>query len=200
MREVVFREQTHARPVQKLKSLFPGIRHAIAYKVSQRTLTFGTQPFLFDYFHQHHHEAFVSAVGKKRARNLEFSTAAAVVGVGEIVFLPADTLKILHQTNPGSLQGRSFFDIARQEGLRKLYRGALWTALRNAPGSFALFGGNALVKEQVWAHACMHRIKLDWTHSLTRNPHPNRYSSSRTTPTPQSSRTSSPPPRAPSGP
>jgi hypothetical protein len=94
MREVVFREQTHARPVQKLKSLFPGIRHAIAYKVSQRTLTFGTQPFLFDHLHQHHHEAFVSAVGKKRARNLEFSTAAAVVGVGEIVFLPFDTLKV----------------------------------------------------------------------------------------------------------
>lgn len=62
--------------------------------VSQRTLTFGTQPFLFDYLHHHHHEGFVSAVGRKRARNLEYSTAAAVVGVGEIVFLPFDTCKV----------------------------------------------------------------------------------------------------------
>ncbi|KAJ2328976.1 high copy suppressor of abf2, partial [Coemansia sp. RSA 2681] len=28
-----------------------------------------------------------------------------------------------------------------------LYRGAGWTVLRNAPGSFALFGGSAVVKE-----------------------------------------------------
>jgi len=76
----------------------------------------------------------------------------------------SQTRQILHQTNPGSLQGRSFLDIAQQEGLRKLYRGALWTALRNAPGSFALFGGNALVKEQVSARArvCVDRInRLD---------------------------------------
>lgn len=161
------------------------MRHALAYKISQRTITFGTQPFFYDLLHQNHHEAFVAAVGKKRARNLEFASAAALVGTLEVVALPADTMKvrgpvspvrgvgrlasltgsvahnqspttrtpqILHQTNPASVQGRSFFDIARQEGLRKLYRGALWTATRNAPGSFALFGGNALVKEQVRKH------------------------------------------------
>lgn len=48
------------------------------------------------------------------------------------------------------MQGRTFLEIARQEGVRKLYRGAFWTAIRNAPGSFALFGGNALVKEQIF--------------------------------------------------
>ncbi|KAJ1563036.1 hypothetical protein HK405_003888, partial [Cladochytrium tenue] len=31
-----------------------------------------------------------------------------------------------------------------------LYRGATWTAARNAPGSFALFGGSAVVKEHVF--------------------------------------------------
>ena len=31
-----------------------------------------------------------------------------------------------------------------------LCRGALWTAARNAPGSFALFGGSAFVKEYVF--------------------------------------------------
>ena len=31
-----------------------------------------------------------------------------------------------------------------------LYRGAGWTAARNAPGSFALFGGSAFVKEYIF--------------------------------------------------
>jgi len=31
-----------------------------------------------------------------------------------------------------------------------LYRGAGWTAVRNAPGSFALFGGSAFVKDAVF--------------------------------------------------
>lgn len=30
-------------------------------------------------------------------------------------------------------------------------RGASWTAARNAPGSFALFGGSAFVKDYVFA-------------------------------------------------
>lgn len=33
---------------------------------------------------------------------------------------------------------------------RVINRGALWTAARNAPGSFALFGGSAAVKEWVF--------------------------------------------------
>lgn len=32
-----------------------------------------------------------------------------------------------------------------------LYRGAGWTAARNAPGSFALFGGSAFVKEHIFS-------------------------------------------------
>ena len=39
-------------------------------------------------------------MGSKRARNVEFATAAAITGTAEVVFLPLDTLKILAQTNP----------------------------------------------------------------------------------------------------
>jgi len=34
-----------------------------------------------------------------------------------------------------------------------LYRGAGWTAARNAPGSFALFGGSAFAKEYIYGLA-----------------------------------------------
>jgi len=31
-----------------------------------------------------------------------------------------------------------------------IFRGVTWTAARNAPGSFALFGGSAIVKESIF--------------------------------------------------
>jgi Mitochondrial carrier protein len=64
----------------------------------------------------------------------------------QIVLLPLDVLKIKAQTNPESIAGRGIVDIFTKEGMN-LYRGAGWTAARNAPGSFALFGGAAVVKE-----------------------------------------------------
>lgn len=42
-------------------------------------------------------------------------------GVGEIVLLPLDVLKIKAQTNPESLQGRGLFKILAEEGMG-LYR------------------------------------------------------------------------------
>lgn len=78
-----------------------------------------------------------------------YAVAGSIMGVGEIVLLPLDVLKIKAQTNPESLQGRGIFKILADEGLN-LYRGASWTAARNAPGSFALFGGSALVKDRVF--------------------------------------------------
>ncbi|KAJ1669246.1 high copy suppressor of abf2, partial [Spiromyces aspiralis] len=53
---------------------------------------------------------------------------------------------IKKQTNPAAFGGRNSLRIFYEEGFG-LYRGALWTAARNAPGSFALFGGSAFVKE-----------------------------------------------------
>lgn len=74
------------------------------------------------------------------------ATAGSIMGVGEIALLPLDVLKIQAQTNPESLKGRGVFQIFREEGFN-LYRGWGWTAMRNAPGSFSLFGGAALAKQ-----------------------------------------------------
>lgn len=61
----------------------------------------------------------------------------SLVGIGEIVLLPLDVLKIKRQTNPEAFRGRGVFKIVADEGMG-LYRGATWTAARNAPGSFAV--------------------------------------------------------------
>lgn len=62
---------------------------------------------------------------------------ASLIGIGEIVLLPLDVLKIKRQTNPEAFRGRGLFKIISDEGMG-LYRGAGWTAARNAPGSFAV--------------------------------------------------------------
>ena len=62
-----------------------------------------------------------------------------------VVLLPLDALKVKAQTAPEQLKGRGIIGIFKQEGFG-LYRGAGTTAMRNAPGSFALFGGNTAAK------------------------------------------------------
>jgi len=77
------------------------------------------------------------------------ATAGSLIGIGEIVLLPLDVLKIKRQTNPEAFRGRGLFRIIADEGFG-LYRGWGWTAARNAPGSFALFGGSAAAKQYLY--------------------------------------------------
>lgn len=70
-------------------------------------------------------------------RTLLMRMETSLIGIGEIVLLPLDVLKIKRQTNPESFRGRGLFKIIADEGMG-LYRGAGWTAARNAPGSFAV--------------------------------------------------------------
>lgn len=71
------------------------------------------------------------------------ATAGSLIGVGEVLLLPLDVLKIKAQTNPaafGEHKGLGMAKLLWTEG-RGLYAGAGATMMRNAPGSFALFGG-----------------------------------------------------------
>lgn len=61
----------------------------------------------------------------------------SLIGIGEVVLLPLDVLKIKRQTNPEAFRGRGVLKIIGDEGFG-LYRGWGWTAARNAPGSFAV--------------------------------------------------------------
>jgi hypothetical protein len=75
---------------------------------------------------------------------------SSMTGIGEVVLLPLDVLKIKMQTNPDALRGRGLFKLISDEGIASLYRGWGWTMARNAPGSFALFGGSAATKEYLF--------------------------------------------------
>ena len=147
--KVIFRD-AHDKPLmQRYRSLFPGLGFAAGYKVSQRIYKFGGQPVVKDYMTKNHSDTFKNLFGDRNAKTMMHATAGSLIGIGEIALLPLDVLKIRAQTNPDAIAGRGFVQIFQQEGLA-LYRGAGWTAARNAPGSFALFGGSAVCKEYLF--------------------------------------------------
>jgi len=150
LKQVVFRDTATAPIGKKFFSLFPGLGYAAGYKVSQRIYKYGGQPIARDYLAAHYGKDFEGAFGKKTGKAIMHSTAGSLIGIGEIVLLPLDVLKIKRQTNPAAFRGRGIFKIIADEGFG-LYRGWGWTAARNAPGSFALFGGSAFTKEYLFA-------------------------------------------------
>ncbi|KAF2711146.1 mitochondrial carrier [Pleomassaria siparia CBS 279.74] len=143
---VIFKDKAHASVSGRFLSLFPGLGYAAAYKILQRIYKYGGQPFVRDYLAQNHGGSFDRTFGKGNGKAIMHATAGSIIGIGEIVILPLDVLKIKRQTNPEAFRGRGLFAIIRDEGFG-LYRGWGWTAARNAPGSFALFGGSAVAKE-----------------------------------------------------
>ncbi|KAG9290658.1 hypothetical protein G9A89_011621 [Geosiphon pyriformis] len=149
LNQAIFQKKAAASITRKYTSLFPGLGYATAYKVLQRIYKYGGQPYVKDYINTQHRSVFYNTFGEKTGKTMIHATAGSLIGVGEIALLPFDVLKIKRQTAPETLAGRNAFRIFYEEGFG-LYRGALWTAARNAPGSFALFGGSAFTKEYIF--------------------------------------------------
>jgi Mitochondrial carrier protein len=134
---VIFKDQASASIPRRFISLFPGLGYAAAYKILQRIYKYGGQPFARDFLAQHYGSVFDNTFGKGNGKAIMHATAGSLIGIGEIVLLPLDVLKIKRQTNPEAFRGRGVLRIVADEGFG-LYRGWGWTAARNAPGSFAV--------------------------------------------------------------
>lgn len=149
LNQVIFKDKSTATAGTKALSLFPGLGYAAGYKVLQRVYKFGGQPFINDFLRSHYAPAFSRVFGERNGKSMMQATAGSLTGIGEVVLLPLDVLKIKRQTNPEAFRSRGFLRIVQDEGFA-LYRGWGWTMARNAPGSFALFGGSAFTKEYLF--------------------------------------------------
>lgn len=145
LNQAIFRESCNKTAIQKFGSLFPGVGFGAAYKILQRVYKFGGQPVLQHSLGQKYGVEFENRFGHQNGRTMIAAVSGSLIGIGEVFLLPLDALKVKAQTAPEQLKGRGVVDIFAKEGFG-LYRGAGWTAARNAPGSFALFGGNAAAK------------------------------------------------------
>ncbi|KAH8926621.1 mitochondrial carrier [Atractiella rhizophila] len=160
---VIFRDKASASAGTKFLSLFPGLGYAAGYKVLQRIYKFGGQPYFNDFLSSNYKSTFVNLFGEKNGKAMCHAAAGSLTGIGEIILLPLDVLKIKRQTNPEAFKGRGVITLVREENF-KLYRGWGWTAARNAPGSFALFGASAFTKE--YAFGLTDYRKATWTQNF----------------------------------
>ena len=147
--QIVFKKKADASFVEKLKFLYPGSGYAVGYKVLQRVYKFAGQPIVRDYMNKNYSEGFKRWFGTK-AKLMTESCSGCLIGIGEVILLPLDRLKVLSQTNPEALGGRTALQVLRAEGIASGYAGAGATVMRNAPGSFSLFGGTAFTKEVIF--------------------------------------------------
>ncbi|TFK57651.1 mitochondrial carrier protein [Heliocybe sulcata] len=145
---IIFREKATATLGKRFLSLFPGLGYAAGYKVSQRIYKFGGQPWFNDLITRHYKTEFTNTFGERKGKMMMQATAGSLTGIGEVVLLPLDALKIKRQVNPEAFRGRGVVRIFLEEGTT-LYRGWGWTMARNAPGSFSLFGASAVTKEYI---------------------------------------------------
>ncbi len=136
--------------LSRARALYSGVFYAFGHKVAQRTYKFGGQPFIREALHDSGYTAWLQKrLSPSAAHVLADGTAGSFIGLGEVILLPLDVLKIKAQTNMASLGGRSLPRLLMAEGPR-LYAGASWTAARNIPGSFTFFGGTAWVQEYIY--------------------------------------------------
>jgi hypothetical protein len=98
---------------------------------------FGGQPYFNELINRHFRTSFNNTFGERKGKLMMQACAGSLTGIGEVVLLPLDVLKIKRQVNPEAFRGRGVFRIFAEEGFN-LYRGWGWTMARNAPGSFAV--------------------------------------------------------------
>ncbi|KZT65352.1 mitochondrial carrier [Daedalea quercina L-15889] len=153
---IIFREYATAPLGTKLLSLFPGLGYAAGYKVTQRIYKYGGQPWFSDIIARNYRSSFTNTFGERKGKTMMQATAGSLTGIGEVVLLPLDALKIKRQVNPEAFRGRGVVRIFLEEGTT-LYRGWGWTMARNAPGSFALFGASAMTKDYVFGIEDYHK-------------------------------------------
>lgn len=137
------RLMTHSTPIRSFsqlyavtcsRPLYDGFIFALGFKVLQRAYKFGGQPIINE---------MVLDKTKAESKGSKVGVAAitgALIGAGEVLLTPLDLMKIRMQTNPGNVKKGDW----KQTGM---FKGAGWTLIRNIPGSFCLFGGNAFTKE-----------------------------------------------------
>ena len=149
LKQVILGKHASKGWVRGIPTLYPGLKFATSYKLSQRVYKYSGQHFVKNYLLNNHKNGFNNIFGEKYGNTMISAVSGSMIGVGEIALLPLDVLKIKSQTNPEALKGRGLIKIIKDEGMN-LYSGSAWTATRNAVGSFTLFGTSTLLKSQVF--------------------------------------------------
>lgn len=141
IRGIIVQSQYNITPYNKLSGLYNGFSFSLAHRFSQRMYSYGGQPILKDIIYDHYKP--------KNKHNRVFCDyiSGAFIGIGEVIFMPFEVLKIKKQTNHHTFGNRSLIKILREEEFKNYYRGASITIMRNyiAVGNF--FMVSSIIRE-----------------------------------------------------
>ena len=149
LKQTIFREHHSKGWIRGIPTLYPGLGFATSYKITQRIYKYTGQNTLKNYFLNNHLSTFEKSFGKDNGKVMISAVSGSLIGIGEIALLPLDILKIKSQVNPEALSNKGIIDLVKKEKFN-LYAGWRWTALRNAPGSFTLFGASTFFKSKIF--------------------------------------------------
>ena len=149
IKEIVLQNHHHKGWIRGIPSLYPGLGFATSYKVSQRIYKYTGQNTLKNYFLNNHYHSFNNLFGDKYDKIMISAVSGSLIGIGEIALLPLDILKIKSQVNPDFLSNKGLINLIKKEKFN-LYAGWRWAILRNAPGSFTLFGASTFFKSTIF--------------------------------------------------
>eukprot|EP00916_Digyalum_oweni_P012462 GHVL01020621.1.p1 GENE.GHVL01020621.1~~GHVL01020621.1.p1 ORF type:complete len:206 (+),score=20.72 GHVL01020621.1:43-660(+) len=120
----IFRDAVGKSFLTKVHSLYAGFGIATVYKVSQRSYQFGSQPYFRDILvYSGYQDMLHKRWGTQLGEVCLSSTAALFMGIGEVLFVPINSLKIKAQTEPSTLKGRSLINILRSQTVPQLFKG-----------------------------------------------------------------------------
>ncbi|KAI8800969.1 mitochondrial carrier domain-containing protein [Cladochytrium replicatum] len=91
------RSDSKAWTLRAYASLFPGFPWAVVYKVSQRTYQFGGHPLITAHLKKQYGGWFVDVFGERHYKTVLHAASGAIIGAGEVMFLPLDALKVKRQ-------------------------------------------------------------------------------------------------------
>ena len=72
---VIFKDYAGAPLGQRLLSLFPGLRYAAGYKVTQRIYKYGGQPWFSDILSRNYKDSFTNTFGERQGKMMMQATA-----------------------------------------------------------------------------------------------------------------------------
>ena len=151
---IIFQTKINKNVTRQVKSLYNGIAFSLLHRITQRMYSYGGQPIL----RQCIEKKYIPKTKKERV--LCETISGCIIGVGEILFMPLDVLKIKKQTNINTFKKRSLYQIIKEENYYNYYKGFPINVVRNfiAIGNF--FFINSTIREYIFQKENQRELKF----------------------------------------
>ena len=142
--KVIFQTNLNKKLTLQIKSLYNGIGFSLLHRFTQRMYSYGGQPILRNFIEKKYNTK------TKNDRIFCDTLSGSIIGMGDILFVPLDVLKIKKQTNINTFNNRSIYRILKEENFSNYYKGVPITIARNFVAMSNFFFINSCSREYLF--------------------------------------------------